>query len=231
MAPVVQRDERHASALEPTRQGVDPQLPVLVVREGPVEAAGGPEQFGPRKGGEADRVAVEQPIRVVVRETHDAGHVAEELHEAEREPERRVCVQRDPQSRERVRRQAVVGIEHQPVGRVHAAQTGISCGADALIVLPHDSHALALERREHCLNVRLGGAIVHDDDPRGATGLPQQAVDRLGQEACVVVVGDDRGDVAVAAHVEGGLATGWRGADAAESSSVSRMRRTWAAQL
>src|SRR5438876_7174748 len=64
--PVLDRDGVDLPALPTVRERVHPQLPVLELIEGGVEAARVLEELAPGKRTQPDRVPVEQAIRVVV---------------------------------------------------------------------------------------------------------------------------------------------------------------------
>src|SRR6266571_2814923 len=63
--PVLDRDRVHLPALPAMRERVHPELPVLELREGGVEAARVLEELAPGERTQPDRVPVEQAIRVV----------------------------------------------------------------------------------------------------------------------------------------------------------------------
>ena len=194
VAPVLDGDGVDLPPLPAVGERVDPVLPVLELLELGVEAAGVCEDLAARERGQADRVAIQQGVRVVGREAQLALPVAEELHAAVGVAEARVGLERLAQRGEGARRQTIVGVEHECVRRLDPGQPCVSRPRHALVLL---ADQLDLGRK---VRQRLRGAVVDDHD---LGSLAQRAVDGLAQVEAVVEAGDDDRDVAHAASPVG----------------------------
>ncbi len=115
MTPVV---NRHGVDLAPppaVSERVDPELPILELVEGRIEAACRLENLPTHERREADRVAVQERVRIVRRKAKLSLPITEEMHAAVGEAEAWVPLERLSQNRERIRTKRVVGIEHENV--------------------------------------------------------------------------------------------------------------------
>src|SRR5436190_19545097 len=78
VAAVRERHRLHPASAPAVREGVDPQLPVLELLEGLIEASRRLDHLTPDQRAEPDRVAVEEGIGVIRREAQLPLPVAEE---------------------------------------------------------------------------------------------------------------------------------------------------------
>src|SRR5829696_1535160 len=114
---VLDGDGVDLTAAPPALERVQPQLPVLELQERLVEPARILEHARAHQRAQADRVAVQEPIRVVRRHPQHALPVAEELHQPVGETEPGIAFERREQGRQRIRAQPVVRVENEQVRR------------------------------------------------------------------------------------------------------------------